>query len=84
MAAARSGMKVPFNLIIQRNDHSSSLDVGFPASCTAWTLVGSGFIPFLLTLNPQKGIFGYPKMHLLGLTVSPAFSRAVMTSFSAW
>ena len=58
MAAARSGMKVPFDLIIQRNDRSSSLDVGLPASCTAWTLFGSGFIPFLLTLNPQKGISG--------------------------
>ena len=61
MAAARSGMKVPFDLIIQRKDRSSSLDVGLPASCTAWTLFGFGFIPFLLTLNPQKGIFWLTK-----------------------
>ena len=58
MAAARSGMKVPFNLIIQRNDPSSFLDIDLPASCTAWTLFGSDFIPFLSTLNPQKKISG--------------------------
>ena len=58
MAAARSMMKVPFDLIIQSNNRSSSLDVGLPASCTAWTLFGSGFIPFWLTLNPQKEISG--------------------------
>ena len=58
MAAARLRMKVQFNLIIQRNNRSSSLDVGLPASCTAWTLFGSGFIPFLSILNPQKGISG--------------------------
>ena len=69
VAAARSEMKVPFDLIIQRNDRNSSLNVGLPASCTACTLFGSGFIPFLLTLNPKKGISGRPRMHLLGLTV---------------
>ena len=42
MAAARSRMKVPFDLIIQRNHYRSSLDVGLPASCTAWNLFGSG------------------------------------------
>ena len=36
MAAARSGMTVPFDLIIQRNDRSSSLDVSLLSSCTAW------------------------------------------------
>ena len=84
VAAVRSGMKVPFDLIIQRNDRSSSLDVGFPASCTAWTLFGPGFIPFMSILNPQKGISGWPRMYLLGLTVSPAFSRTVMTASSVW
>ena len=58
VAAARSGMKVPFDLIMQRNDRSSSLDVGLPASCTVWTLFGSSFIPFLLTWVTKDAFAG--------------------------
>ena len=71
---ARFGMKSLWELIMHKNDNTSSLLVGGVACFKACTFSGSGVMPFSLMIIPNQGMLVLLMMHLSRFNVIPDFS----------